>query len=211
MNFKTDNPYFCILPWEHLSIDASSLNYKLCCVSDSLIRSDFDTEMDLIHNSIDEAFYSNHLNKIRKNMLSGCSNVECSACYEEEEKNILSMRKFYLKNRTDLIKKSYEETASDGSVKENFKVNHIELRLGNLCNLKCIMCHPHSSSSFDDYEKIFGINVSSTDLIKKLNKPDDIIKIKDQIRYVDKITFRGGEPLINQSHYKLLEELIDAG
>jgi hypothetical protein len=78
----------------------------------------------------------------------------------------------------------------------------VDIRNTNFCNLKCRYCGPHFSSQWAEELDRFPI-IQSQDLFdyKKL-------LITDSLHWM---YFTGGEPLISSDHWKLLEELIDAG
>jgi sulfatase maturation enzyme AslB (radical SAM superfamily) len=78
----------------------------------------------------------------------------------------------------------------------------VDIRNTNFCNLKCRYCGPHFSSQW----------------AKELNKfpsvqHQDITDYKDILitNSLHWMYFTGGEPLINNEHWDLLEELIDSG
>ncbi|MBY0383952.1 twitch domain-containing radical SAM protein, partial [bacterium] len=100
----------------------------------------------------------------------------------------------------------------------------IELKLSNLCNLKCRMCHPVDSSSWAaDWNDISDLmqkhnqwaysaaekkNVSKKPLISGFQDQtqwwDDFAKMAQSL---DLIEFAGGEPLMDPLHYRILELL----
>ena len=131
---KTNEPNssFCPLPWKHLSIEASTLDFKLCCVSE-LSLADESNGFNLLQNKISTVFESNILKDIRKNMLCGKENKQCIACYKEESKGTYSMRQFYLDAYPNDWNNLKQNAPKDGSWDK--PVTHLELRLGNLCNL----------------------------------------------------------------------------
>ena len=55
-------------------------------------------------------------------------------------------------------KKAKENTNADGSIdKEKFPISFLDIRFGNLCNLKCAMCSPTDSNQwYDDYNAVWG-------------------------------------------------------
>jgi MoaA/NifB/PqqE/SkfB family radical SAM enzyme len=207
---KEPNSFFCPLPWRHLSIEAKTLDFKVCCVSESSLFEGENT-FNLLQKKTFEVMQSNPLKEIRKNMLCGQPSKACSACYKEEAAGAYSMRQFYL----DAYPKSWNELSQqapqDGSWDKPIK--HLELRLGNLCNLRCVMCHPSSSSSFTDYNLIYDQTPASAEALSspKILEEENLNFLIDQLKGVEDITFRGGEPLINPFHFKVLEVMKSTG
>ena len=81
-----------------------------------------------------------------------------------------------------------------------------------LCNLSCRTCgHIFSSSWYQDQAKLAG------PAWKKANKvlnyagrfeTDAWDQLVDHIEHVEQIYFAGGEPLLMEEHYKILDELV---
>lgn len=198
---------FCPLPWLHLSMESSSLEYKTCCVSHHLIGAG--KPLTLLTSTPEEAIQHPTMNKIRQNMLEGRKSQECSVCYKEESENVTSMREFYAnmyKSSEEKLKKSTDEK---GNFIQKPKIENLELRLGNLCNLKCVMCSPYNSSSFDDYTEIFNKSYVPINPDQDLLTEDVLASLKGPLNDLRYLTFRGGEPLINPSHLKVLNFLVE--
>jgi MoaA/NifB/PqqE/SkfB family radical SAM enzyme len=82
------------------------------------------------------------------------------------------------------------------------KIEYLDLRNNNLCNLKCRHCGPRYSSSW-------AKELSTHTVFVKTNVDQQIDKILSA--NVSQIYFAGGEPLLNPDHWSLLEKLIDQG
>jgi len=117
-------------------------------------------------------------------------------------------------------------TAEDGSVPP--QLSYIDLRFGTKCQLACVMCSPHDSSGWiKDYKAIFPAvkNESLKETMQWENKgsyngssynwhkqnPTFWKQFYDQIPNMQQIYFAGGESLIIDEHYKILEECIRQG
>lgn len=107
----------------------------------------------------------------------------CERCVVNEYNNIPSYRTFF--------------NSADNN-KDNLQF--VDIRNTNLCNLKCRYCGPHFSSQWAEELNRFPIIESqSLDEYKHLLVTDSL-----QWMY-----FTGGEPMINRTHWELLEELIN--
>tara|TARA_B110000238_G_scaffold20470_1_gene20012 strand:- start:406 stop:1713 length:1308 start_codon:yes stop_codon:yes gene_type:complete len=103
----------------------------------------------------------------------------------------------------------------------------LKLRIfGNLCNLSCYMCWPNNSSTrINDVKRLpdkykgmwFGGNATDDGIpknISKVNKDEfasSLEQIKDIAHLVSSIKITGGEPMMMDNHYNLLDLLIESG
>jgi len=156
-----------------------------------------------------EAFNSDYIKQVRLDMLDGKTPSACQVCDKFEEANTTSHR-LQVNTRFQQYAKLVKHTNLDGSVKN--PPFYIDIRFGNLCNFKCRMCGPEASSSWfkeNQKLKIFKSTYNKAVFDPWTNNEDlwrDIDKIKSHIKI---IYFAGGEPFVQEGHYKLLEFLVD--
>lgn len=191
---------FCMFPWLHLYASPRGDVYP-CCTT---------TQCDSLGNAkehtLKEIFNSDKTKQLRLNMLNGIESDICKSCYKLEENSPDSYRNyskvFFNQHFDDLVSK----TNSDGSLDE-FKMRMIDIRFSNICNFKCRTCGSDCSSQFAAEEKELGrhdfIILHVDD--RKGNVLEEVIEHLD---HTDMIYFAGGEPLVTDEHYILLEELI---
>lgn len=142
-----------------------------------------------------------YLSKIRQPMhddfVAGKKHPGCSRCYEEESLGTNSFRIV-----TNLV--------SNGHCQEYSPIHHLHLRLGNLCNLKCMMCFPAASSAISserythrDQFRPLGMQLESLPIMDTW-WTSEIFKqwFKQMVPELQKLAFTGGEPL-------LIPEVID--
>ena len=132
----------------------------------------------------------------------------CLRCYNEEEKLLGSKREL------ELVRFGKGTFDMYGPIEPNFKF--IELRLGNLCNVKCRTCNPNSSSQWaPEYNKL----QQELTFVTKYDKIDaDWTKsdefwdeLLDSSKDLELIYINGGEPTLVEKHWDYLERLIDRG
>ena len=230
----TSSPSFCVLPWIHLATRPNG-DMRICCVANAsgantgnyqvgLVKKEDGTPANFGRDLPTEAFNNDYMKSVRKTMLAGEVPESCLKCYEEEEQGIASKRIWetgtWLYEGLD-IQELIDETQEDGEVP--FKLRYLDLRLGNSCNLKCIMCSPHDSSQWvGDYKKVFPIIQSPVVKDQMLwNKefhnnfwhenPAFWEQVYDQIPNITQLYFAGGEPLMIREHRWFLEEIIRRG
>ena len=171
---------------------------------------------------------STYMKNVRLQMLNGEKPPSCMKCYKEEAAGHNSKRMWetaYWSKRVDL-NKLLEETQPDGSVPPNLA--YIDLRFGTKCQLACVMCSPHDSSGWiKDYKAIFPAvkNESLKETMQWENKgsyngssynwhkqnPTFWKQFYEQMPNMQQIYFAGGESLIIEEHYEILEECIRQG
>lgn len=191
---------FCIYPWIHLHAYPTGEAYP-CCHAEMKYPVGHCKE-----NTLEEIWQGHPMQKLREDMLTETPNPACTRCYEQEESGFFSGRRSANKHHGHHIKKL--ET-------NPFEMTYWDIRFSNLCNLRCRSCgHIFSSSWYQDQAKLAGpewkgVNVplnyagqTETDMWEQLLPHMD---------YVEQIYFAGGEPLMMDEHYRILEELERRG
>ena len=235
---------WCVLPWTHVSIKSAG-TFRVCCHSAaSASRGTLtDNNGEPLHVSTaswEEVVNNDTMKSVRKEMLDGKWPEPCIRCKREFDSGMPSRNFNERSMMADLVeyekypsfKKAKELTKSDGSIdNKDFPIGFLDIRFGNLCNLKCVMCGPGDSNQwYDDYNKIWGYdhffdNGKKIFLEKnskgKLDTKENIFNWSDdqalwsQIeKYIDqfrRIYIVGGEPFMINSHYDFLQKCVDGG
>lgn len=171
---------------------------------------------------------STYMKNVRLKMLAGEEPPSCTKCYREEDAGHNSKRMWeteYWRQRVDLDQ-LLANTSEDGSIPP--QLSYIDLRFGTKCQLACVMCSPHDSSGWiKDWQAIYpqiqnaslketaqwnnkgSINGSSYNWHK--NNPVFWEQFYEQIPHMQQLYFAGGESLIIEEHYDILEEAIRQG
>lgn len=204
----TESKVFCMYPWIHLHVYPTGEAWP-CCGADrepgpvGSARS----------NRLGEIWNSDGMKQLRNDMLSETWNPYCVRCYEQEKSGFVSMRKSANKHHGHNINK-IKQTNNNGS-QDDFQMTYWDIRFSNLCNLSCRSCgYMFSSSWHSDQVKLLGNwgEKFSRD-VPVLNfagrtEIDMWEQLVPHLDYVEQIYFAGGEPLIMEDHYKILEELV---
>ena len=199
----TTSETFCMLPWVHLHAYPTGDAYP-CCQADQRFKlGNCQTQpMKEIWNGVE-------MKTLRKNMVDGKKSSVCNKCYESEESGFFSGRKSANKHFGQHIAR-LDQMEDDGHV-EQFEMVYWDIRFSNLCNLSCRSCGPFFSSSwYQDQKKLAGEKWGRDN--KPLfwagrHKTDMIEQLMEHLDYVEQIYFAGGEPLMMDEHYEILEEL----
>ena len=199
-----DSEKFCMYPWVHLHAWPTGQAFP-CCMSESTGQVG-----NLRNNTISEIWNDTPMKQLRVNMLSEKSSNACTRCYEQETSGFFSGRKSANKHYGHLINRA-AETKDDGT-SDRFEMTYWDIRFSNLCNLKCRSCgHIFSSQWYQDQAKLAGGDWKNTH--KVLNyagrtETDVWEQLLPHIDYVEQIYFAGGEPLLMEEHYQILDELV---
>ena len=234
MSLNETGSTICPIPWDHIAIQQNG-DFRICCQNIyapfGKLTNDKGTA-NVLNVPINDVRNFNEIKDLRKSMINGERNPLCNLCYNEEDLGLRSKRLNMLKiYKTDTY---IDNTETDGTIDTNkFPLRYIDIRFGNLCNLKCRYCGPTDSSLwYEEYaEMAGGENVqmpfygSKTYEIKKINNKWEIdsldfkwyedekfwSQITKMIPYIDRYYFTGGEPTINKAHFELLRLIIDQG
>jgi MoaA/NifB/PqqE/SkfB family radical SAM enzyme len=142
-------------------------------------------------------------------MLSGDRCVECKSCYQSEDAGVNSFRQSVNRDYVEFLNFA-EDTNPDGSL-DTMKLKYLDIRWSNICNFKCRSCSSTYSSSWATEDNKQGQNKQV--FIFAGGKNNDLLyeQIKPYIAEVKEIYFAGGEPLLMDKHYDILEHLIATG
>jgi MoaA/NifB/PqqE/SkfB family radical SAM enzyme len=211
MNLPHDT--FCVLPW--VSLEASPIGtVRPCCLADDEILDDHGDKFQLSTASFVDVQNSNHMRQLREKFLAGEKPQTCRRCWSEERSGRTSKRMHTL-NRLKHMLPDQQWTA------DAKPLMFIDLKLGNICNLKCRICGSWSSSQYATEE----INSLPRDQDKKQNYHYFMLKagawpkenkkfwneidiVLTDIRYIE---FTGGEPFMIDEHFDMLQGIVDRG
>ena len=197
----TDSKTFCIYPWIHLHAYPTGEAYP-CCHAEMGVGQVGNCRT----NTLEEIWQNNAMTKLRSDMLSETPNATCGRCYEQEESGFFSGRKSANKHHGHQIKKL--ETTP-------FEMTYWDIRFSNLCNLKCRSCgHIFSSQWYQDQVKLAGPEWKDRNTVLNYagrTETDMWLQLEPHLDYVEQIYFAGGEPLLMEEHYNILEELVKRG
>jgi len=204
----TESKTFCMYPWIHLHAYPTGEAYP-CCHAEMAVGPVGNCHRD----SLKTIANSEGMRTLRNNMLTETKSAACTRCYEQEESGFFSGRQSANKHHGHHIEETYA-TNPDGSV-DNFTMTYWDIRFSNLCNLKCRSCgHIFSSQWYQDQAKLAGPDWASKHKVLNIagrHKTDMWEQLQPHLDYVEQIYFAGGEPLIMEEHYLILEELERRG
>jgi len=200
MAFKKET--FCLAPWYSIYLNSQG-NISPCCKYKNQKHS---------YKQIEEYFHCSDLNEVRQDLLNGIKNNNCDRCWKDEENGGDSLR--LITNRTiglhggaNLRDQIYDPKTS--------RIKSFDLTLGNLCNLKCVMCAPELSSQLlaeaninPKLQKRYGMIHSQKNF--DWSRSNDFVEWCN--RYLPEsihIKFTGGEPFLVPWIYDVISSIPD--
>jgi MoaA/NifB/PqqE/SkfB family radical SAM enzyme len=213
MNIPHDK--FCVLPW--VSLETSPIGtVRPCCLADDEIVDDAGDKFDLNHASFPAIQNSQYMRDLRQEFLDGKQPQTCRKCWREERAGRTSKRMHTL----DRLKHMLPDQPWTADAKP---LMFLDLKLGNICNLKCRICGSWSSSTFavEELDNLTDAQLADrkTNHHYKMLRAgawprenptfwSEMDQVVDQIRYIE---FTGGEPFMIKEHFDLLQRLVDQG
>jgi len=209
------SPTYCVLPWTHYFVSTKGHHYP-CCISSNLNLPNLDElgKKFKIENeeSMMKSWNSKYMKDIRTQMLSGGRPAPCQQCYKLEDLGVASHREFSNRRFQQHIPEVLKKTQSDGSLAPDLR--SLDIRLGNMCNLKCRMCSPISSLSLlADWKRLYpGLTQQITDEFLGIDwytKPEFWAVFVKHAENIEILHFAGGEPFLIPEHFDFLSRLVD--
>jgi hypothetical protein len=181
-------------------------------------------------NTLEEIWNNDNIRRIRQQVLHGERPPECAPCFNLEDQGVESLRQRHIagvipESRIRLYPHAMNGMDSDFSMPFTFPT--MEIKLNNLCNLKCRMCHPMDSTSWNDWEEVKDFYIKENNFMVKaieelnlMNKPylDKFDENPNWWKSFEKLLphfrraeFAGGEPLMDPQHYRILDMLAPYG
>jgi len=210
MNLPHDK--FCVLPW--ISLEASPIGtVRPCCLADDEILDDQGRKFELATANFADIQNSDHMRGLREQFLAGEQPQTCRKCWSEERSGRTSKRMHTL-DRLKHMGIGSEFTA------DAKPLMFLDLKLGNICNLKCRICGSWSSSQFateelnqlprDQQKKSHAYTMLRAGAWPRDNPQfwDQIDSVVNDIRYIE---FTGGEPFMIEEHFSMLQGIVNRG
>ena len=187
--------YFCYEIYKNLAVWSSNgkLGYNPCSFFDGYIKTSSEFNLQDVWNGPE------HI-KLKECVENDIPIPGCQSCYFAEEHG--------LESRRQGSKKLYEDFHKDTNI-ELDGPQGLDYSIGNLCNLKCVICGPSNSSNWvPDYQKLHPMRDMSVFQYNKYNQ----IEITDYalLKNLTSVHFHGGgEPLLSDNHVRLLSNIQD--
>lgn len=202
-----------MLPW--VSIETSPIGTaRPCCLAIDEITKPDGTKYDLNETNLTEIYKSEYMQQLRQQFRQGAKPATCNRCWDEEASGRTSKRQhsqIRLKHLVDKV--DYANDLPD-------QLWFVDLKLGNICNLKCRICGSWSSSNWaiEEIAYLPGIDKKQHLAYKYLKQGmwprktqtfwDNMRELIPNIEYME---FTGGEPFMIEEHFELLRFAVKTG
>ena len=212
---------FCMHPFTGLATREDGA-VKVCCRSHPI---------GFIQDaSLEYHWNSEVMTRIRRQVLIGERPPECAPCFALEDQGVESLRQRHIagvipESRITLYPNAVSNMRHDFTMP--FEIPTIEIKMNNLCNLKCRMCNPMDSTSWNDWDtiethykkednflvqKIIDLNLKNKPFLDSfVDNPNWWESFEKLLPYFRRVEFAGGEPLMDPTHYKILDMLAPYG
>jgi MoaA/NifB/PqqE/SkfB family radical SAM enzyme len=191
----------CILPFINLEARTDG-TMAVCCIMQESAKKDDGTEFNLANgDTLSDVKNSKWLKATQQKFLKNEKLEACNNCWHEEKAGIQSKR-----------------------LRENFywgedftsNTKALDLKLGNICNSKCRICSSFASSQWAAEEIKINPNNEGAKKFNKLGmwpKTNEHFwkDIDTHLQNIEKLEFFGGEPLMIERHYEILERCVELG
>lgn len=198
----------CALPWTHLFVDPIG-TLTTCCVGDP--RPSVDTAGVTIRagqrDAILRHWHSQRMREVRADLAAGRRSEVCNSCWRVENEGGVS----YRRRAADMQFELYDENADDPPPRIQF----VDLRLGNFCNLKCRMCIPYSSRLLiPEYKELQEADDDFWESLTNISWFENERFWQDLLQYAPhfrRVHLAGGEPMVIAKAWDFLRRLKDLG
>jgi MoaA/NifB/PqqE/SkfB family radical SAM enzyme len=195
---------FCMYPWIHMHVEPSG-RVLPCCGSSYTESSTIGRTSE---KSLKDIWNDTPMKDLRLSMLAEKPVDTCNRCYESEKAGFFSMRLSANKHHGHQIN-LINSTQENGHL-DQFKMIYWDVRFSNICNLKCRSCGPSFSSQwYQDQIKLAPDYANNHKALIFAGKFETDLweQLIEHIDHVEQIYFAGGEPILMDEHYQILEEL----
>ena len=188
-----DRKYFCYEIYKNLAIWSHNghLAYNPCSFFSGYIKESDSFDLDSIWNGPERA-------ELKRCVETDTPIPGCRSCYHAEEHGLMSRRK-----SSQLLYENYHhDTNIDLDAPQG-----LDYSVGNLCNLKCVVCGPHNSTAWvSDYQTLYPLHPIDQFKYEKFNQLETFDP--GLLKNIKSLHIHGGgEPLMSNNHINLLKEI----
>jgi MoaA/NifB/PqqE/SkfB family radical SAM enzyme len=205
------HPKFCVLPW--VSLETSPVGtVRPCCLAEDELVDNAGDKFNLATAEFSTIQNSHSMRRLRQEFIDGKQPQTCRKCWREERAGRTSKRMHTLDRLKHMLASETEWTV------EAKPLMFLDLKLGNICNLKCRICGSWSSSTFateelanlapdEDRKSSYHYSMLRQGAWPRENPKfwSEVEQASTDIQYIE---FTGGEPFMIQEHFDLLQGLV---
>ena len=194
----------CILPW--INFGTNTFGRARPCG-----YSEHKSDVKLKDSSIMDEWNSEYFKSIRRDFLTKKWPANCRRCEYVEGMGGKSKKFDENFELYPIYEHLIDQTDGDGAVP--YFPPHLDIRVGTICNLKCIHCGTGASSKWQEDKHMLNkySNTEEYNIDNKWVEQDSLIwdSIAENLHQVKKLSFLGGEPFANKQHNKFIDKTAD--
>ncbi len=221
-----ENLNFCLAPWTHTFVSPQT-ERRLCCASreQSQFVHQYNDQpggpgVSYQPKTLEQHWNSDFMKEVRLKMLNGIEVPECTIC-QNKTLHLNTYKDYFTKALFPHVQKEViEKTNLDGST--SLEVRSFDYRLTNICDFKCRMCGDQLSSAWEAEKRKYNEWSPEYDPWMITENKALIESFQDKVIYkelekaieqgrLEEIYWVGGEPLIWDEHWKLMQRLVELG
>jgi pyruvate-formate lyase-activating enzyme len=225
-------PTFCAIPFVSMVVNTDATMRPCCMMQRNFNRlKNKSGESLTVKNKFEDTWNCNEMKLIRNSMVSGNKVAGCNVCYLQENSGRTSNRQHANSEWSDKLGDTHLYQLIDKAILNggelDYSLAYLDLRLGNLCNLKCRMCSPFNSSQIakehlDLEQRDEKYKIVWTKTFGRFDKriaevqewfDQDILwdQVINLIPSLKKVYMTGGEPTLINNNFKFMQSCIDQG
>lgn len=225
---------FCAMPFVSTMVNSDG-KFKYCCIAEGgANNTDLQTDGKTLHASTStllDAWNSDTVKEVRRKMIAGEQVDACMKCdlqnkIGREGYRDMMTKEWIWRIGADKMDALVKEAMENDGVIESSPV-YLDLRLGNLCNFRCRMCNPYSSSAIakehfdlwdkdEEYQRVYKSEYGGSPVHLKNQDTwfeSDLLwsQVESMIPTLKKVYMTGGEPTLIENNYYFMEKCIEEG
>jgi radical SAM protein with 4Fe4S-binding SPASM domain len=200
----------CAVPWINLSLDVDGSSRPCCKFEHASDRSPYQLA-NLKDGTLADVWNSDGMVKLRRDFRNGVKPAECATCWREEDAGVRSYRQTFEEGRTTGVV-DFDDLTPAAPVT-------LDVKLTNVCNLKCRICGPVASSLWLKEELAHpGEDAGFTAYVaenrdyflsnKITGDPVNRDIFRAWIPHLEHIEMTGGEPLLSPENRAVVDMIV---
>lgn len=203
----TNNDNFCMLPWINISTDVNG-SIRPCCKF-AQPHSDNEYQMpNMKESNLGNLWNDEKIKRLRQAFIDGKRPKECQSCWNEEKAGIPSFRKEFIRLKNITISDDLDFSSSIVMQPPTT----IDLKLNNVCNLKCRICGPQASSTFNkELKQTYNVSLADSSywMSNKIVGTENENIFKQWLGNIQHLEITGGEPFASVENIEILQLCVD--
>jgi sulfatase maturation enzyme AslB (radical SAM superfamily)/tetratricopeptide (TPR) repeat protein len=196
---------FCMAPWTHQHVPVQEGTVRLCCDAPDLALGSIKQG-----DTLGSAWNSEAMRSVRLAMLNGKPVPGCQRCYDNQRLGRSSYRHWFNQHFAHRFE-AVAETGADGWLDPK-QLRFLDIRFSNLGNMSCRICSVEYSTNWHRDSVALGLAPRHTPALSLAADEERLWpQIEALLPQIEQIHFAGGEPLLMEQHYRILEHLVELG